>query len=131
MVTLGFLLVVVDFIVVAVPPIAHEVDVLITNHPRYKADGSGAVMKHTVRVSSRLDHRRHADRQFAPWDHRCADSRSHAARIHPLLEEVSDTSQSEPASVCWLVNVGTCIPTAIVNQVALPRPHGRFSTPQL
>jgi predicted PurR-regulated permease PerM len=38
MVTLGFLLVVVAFIIVVVPPIAHEFNVLITNYPRYKAN---------------------------------------------------------------------------------------------
>jgi predicted PurR-regulated permease PerM len=37
-VTLGFLLVVVAFVVVVVPPIAHEIDVLIHNYPRYKAN---------------------------------------------------------------------------------------------
>ena len=36
--TLGFVLVVVAFIVVVVPPIAHEVNVLITNYPHYKAN---------------------------------------------------------------------------------------------
>ena len=37
-VTFGFLLVVVAFIAVVVPPIAHEVNVLITNYPHYKAN---------------------------------------------------------------------------------------------
>ena len=38
MVTLGFLLVVIAFIVVVIPPIVHEFNVLITNYPRYKAN---------------------------------------------------------------------------------------------
>ena len=38
MVTLGFLGVVVGFIVLVVPPIAHEFNVLITNYPHYKAN---------------------------------------------------------------------------------------------
>lgn len=37
-VTLGFVLVVVAFVLVAVPPIAHEFHVLVTNYPRYKSD---------------------------------------------------------------------------------------------
>jgi predicted PurR-regulated permease PerM len=37
-VTLGFLLVVVAFVVVVVPPIAHEINVLIHNYPQYKAN---------------------------------------------------------------------------------------------
>ena len=37
-VTLGFLLVVVAFVIVVVPPIAHEINVLITNYPHYKAN---------------------------------------------------------------------------------------------
>jgi len=37
-VTLGFLAVITAFILLAVPPIAHEVHSLITNYPRYKAD---------------------------------------------------------------------------------------------
>ena len=37
-VTLGFLLTVVAVVIVVVPPIAHEVDVLITNYPHYKAN---------------------------------------------------------------------------------------------
>ena len=37
-VTLGFVLVVVAFIVVVIPPIAHEVNVLINDYPRYKAN---------------------------------------------------------------------------------------------
>jgi predicted PurR-regulated permease PerM len=37
-VTLGFALAIVAFIIVVVPPIAHEVNVLITNYPHYKAN---------------------------------------------------------------------------------------------
>ncbi len=37
-VTVGFLLAIAAFVVVAVPPIAHEFHVLITNYPRYKAN---------------------------------------------------------------------------------------------
>jgi predicted PurR-regulated permease PerM len=37
-VTFGFLLVILAFVVVAVPPIAHEFHVLITNYPHYKAN---------------------------------------------------------------------------------------------
>ena len=37
-VTLGFLVVVVGFILVVVPPVAHEFNVLITNYPHYKAN---------------------------------------------------------------------------------------------
>ena len=37
-VTLGFVVVVGLFVVVAVPPITHEFHVLVTNYPRYKAD---------------------------------------------------------------------------------------------
>ena len=37
-VTLGFLAVVVGFIILVVPPIAHEFNVLITNYPHYKAN---------------------------------------------------------------------------------------------
>jgi predicted PurR-regulated permease PerM len=37
-VTLGFVLVIVAFVLVAVPPIAHEFHVLITNYPHYKAN---------------------------------------------------------------------------------------------
>jgi hypothetical protein len=106
--------------------------VFITNHPRYKADSTGAVMKHTVRVTPGLTIVATLIGGSLFGGYRCPDSRSHGARIHPLLEEVSDTSQSELASVCWLSSVGTsCMPTAIVNQVVLPRPPGRFSTPQL
>ena len=38
MVTAGFVLVVVAFVLVAIPPISHEFHVLVTNYPRYKAD---------------------------------------------------------------------------------------------
>jgi len=37
-VTLGFVLIVGTFVVVAIPPITHEFHVLVTNYPRYKAD---------------------------------------------------------------------------------------------
>jgi predicted PurR-regulated permease PerM len=37
-VTLGFVLVVVGFILAAVPPISHEVHSLVANYPRYKTD---------------------------------------------------------------------------------------------
>jgi predicted PurR-regulated permease PerM len=37
-VTLGFLLIVAAFVVVAIPPITHEFHVLVTSYPRYKAD---------------------------------------------------------------------------------------------
>ena len=37
-VTFGFVLVIVAFVLAAVPPISHEVHSLITNYPRYKAD---------------------------------------------------------------------------------------------
>ncbi len=37
-VTLGFLALVVGFVIVVVPPIAHEFNVLITNYPHYKAN---------------------------------------------------------------------------------------------
>ena len=37
-VTLGFVLVVVAFVLVAVPPISHEFHVLVTNYPRYKSN---------------------------------------------------------------------------------------------
>ncbi len=59
-VTLGFLVVVVGFIVVAVPPIAHEVNVLITNYPRYKADliaghGWAGRLTHKLHLMGYLD----------------------------------------------------------------------------
>jgi predicted PurR-regulated permease PerM len=37
-VTFGFVLVVVGFVLAAVPPVSHEVHSLVTNYPRYKAD---------------------------------------------------------------------------------------------
>lgn len=37
-VTFGFVLVVVGFVLAAVPPVSHEVNSLVTNYPRYKAD---------------------------------------------------------------------------------------------
>jgi predicted PurR-regulated permease PerM len=37
-VTLGFVLAIAGFIVIAVPPISHEVTGLVNNYPRYKAD---------------------------------------------------------------------------------------------
>ena len=37
-VTFGFLLVILAFVVIAIPPIAHEFHVLITNYPHYKAN---------------------------------------------------------------------------------------------
>jgi len=37
-VTLGFLLVIVAFVLVAIPPIAHEFHVLVNNYPHYKAN---------------------------------------------------------------------------------------------
>jgi predicted PurR-regulated permease PerM len=37
-VTLGFILAIAGFIVIAVPPISHEVTSLVNNYPRYKAD---------------------------------------------------------------------------------------------
>jgi predicted PurR-regulated permease PerM len=37
-VTFGFVLVIMAFVVVAVPPIAHEFHTLVTNYPRYKAN---------------------------------------------------------------------------------------------
>jgi predicted PurR-regulated permease PerM len=37
-VTLGFVLVIVAFVLVAAPPISHEFHVLVTNYPRYRSD---------------------------------------------------------------------------------------------
>lgn len=59
-VTLGFVLVVVAFIVVIVPPIAHEVNVLINNYPHYKANliagrGWAGRLTHKLRLTSYLD----------------------------------------------------------------------------
>lgn len=52
-VTLGFVLVIVGFVIAAVPPISHEVHSLISNYPRYKADlasGKGWAGKLAVRL---------------------------------------------------------------------------------
>jgi hypothetical protein len=52
-VTLGFVLVVVAFVLAAAPPISHEVHSLITNYPRYKADlasGKGWAGKLVVKL---------------------------------------------------------------------------------
>ena len=59
-VTLGFLLVVVAFIVVVVPPIAHEFNVLITNYPHYKANlvagrGWAGRLTHKLHLTGYLD----------------------------------------------------------------------------
>ncbi len=59
-VTLGFLLVVAAFIVVIVPPIAHELNVLITNYPRYKANliagrGWEGRLTHKLHLTGYLD----------------------------------------------------------------------------
>ena len=48
-VTLGYVIVIVAFVIVAVPPIVHEFHVLVTNYPRYKANliagrGSGSAV---------------------------------------------------------------------------------------
>ncbi len=61
-VTLGFLLVVVSFIVVVVPPIAHEFNVLITNYPHYKANliagrGWAGRLTHKLHLTGYLDGR--------------------------------------------------------------------------
>ncbi|HEX3795904.1 MAG TPA: AI-2E family transporter [Acidimicrobiales bacterium] len=37
-VTLGFVLIIAVFVVVAVPPISHEINALVTNYPRYKRE---------------------------------------------------------------------------------------------
>ena len=37
-VTLGFVVIVGVFVVVAIPPITHEFHVLVTNYPRYKSE---------------------------------------------------------------------------------------------
>jgi predicted PurR-regulated permease PerM len=45
-VTLGFVLVIAGFVLVAVPPVSHEVQNLVANYPRYKAElasGKGSV----------------------------------------------------------------------------------------
>ena len=52
-VTLGFVLIVGAFLVVAIPPIAHEFHVLITSYPRYKAEliaGKGWAGRLTVKL---------------------------------------------------------------------------------
>ena len=59
-VTFGFLLVVVAFIAVVVPPIAHEVNVLITNYPHYKANliagrGWAGRLTHKLHLTGYLD----------------------------------------------------------------------------
>ena len=59
-VTFGFLLVVIAFIVVVVPPIAHEVNVLVTNYPRYKANliagrGWAGRLTHKLHLTGYLD----------------------------------------------------------------------------
>ena len=59
-VTLGFLLVVVSFIIVVVPPIAHEFNVLITNYPHYKANliagrGWAGRLTHKLHLTGYLD----------------------------------------------------------------------------
>jgi predicted PurR-regulated permease PerM len=59
-VTLGFLLGVASFIVVVVPPIAHESSVLISNYPHYKANliagrGWAGQLTHKLHLTSYLD----------------------------------------------------------------------------
>jgi predicted PurR-regulated permease PerM len=59
-VTLGFLLGVASFIVVLVPPIAHESSVLISNYPHYKANliagrGWAGQLTHKLHLTSYLD----------------------------------------------------------------------------
>jgi predicted PurR-regulated permease PerM len=52
-VTLGFVLLIGLFVVVAVPPISHEVHALVTNYPRYKkdlAEGKGWAGKLAVKL---------------------------------------------------------------------------------
>lgn len=61
-VTLGFVLVVVAFIVVVVPPIAHEVNLLINNYPHYKANliagrGWAGRLTHKLHLTGYLDGR--------------------------------------------------------------------------
>ena len=58
--TCGFLLVVVAFILVVIPPIAHEFNVLITNYPHYKANliaGRGWAGRRPQAPSHRLPER--------------------------------------------------------------------------
>jgi predicted PurR-regulated permease PerM len=62
-VTLGFLLVIVSFIVVVVPPIAHEFNVLITNYPHYKSNliagrGWAGRLTHKLHLTGYLDGKR-------------------------------------------------------------------------
>ncbi len=59
-VTFGFLLVVVSFIIVVVPPVAHEFNVLITNYPHYKANliagrGWAGRLTHKLHLTGYLD----------------------------------------------------------------------------
>ena len=59
-VTLGFVLVVVAFIVVVIPPIAHEVNLLINNYPRYRANliagrGWAGRLTHKLHLTGYLD----------------------------------------------------------------------------
>ena len=61
-VTLGFVLVVVAFIVVVVPPIAHEVNLLINDYPHYKANliagrGWAGRLTHKLHLTGYLDGR--------------------------------------------------------------------------
>ena len=61
-VTLGFLLVVVALIVVVVPPIAHEINVLVNNYPHYKANliagrGWAGRLTHKLHLTGYLDGR--------------------------------------------------------------------------
>ena len=58
--TFGFLLVVVAFVAVVVPPIAHEVNVLMTNYPHYKANliagrGWAGRLTHKLHLTGYLD----------------------------------------------------------------------------
>ena len=62
-VTFGFLLVVVSFIVVVVPPIVHEFNVLITNYPHYKANliagrGWAGRLTHKLHLTGYVDGKR-------------------------------------------------------------------------
>ena len=59
-VTLGFLVVVVGFIILVVPPIAHEINVLITNYPHYKTNliagrGWAGRLTHKFHLTGYLD----------------------------------------------------------------------------
>ena len=60
LVTFGFLLAIVAFVLVAIPPIAHELHVLITNYPRIKANliagrGWAGRWAHTLHLTSYLN----------------------------------------------------------------------------